>query len=452
MLNAISLFSSGGIGDLALREIGINILVANELNNQRAEVFSYNYPNTKMIQGDIWSKKEEILEQTIKQLNHHQLDLILATPPCQGMSKNGRGKLLNEIRNGRRLKEDQRNRLVIPVIEIMKELQAETLVMENVPEMEHTLIFVEKYGLIKILDFIQEELGNKYQGFWQVVEFANYGIPQRRKRLITIFTKNQNFKNYYYNHGTLLPKYTHSFNNHNSCQKWVTVKDIISQLPPLDGSCKTKAICEDLPFHYVPILDEDKYFWVSHTPAEKSAFDNQCINPNCLYDQNLIHGASKDQSGINRANQNTPIRCEKCGELLPRPWVKENNQYRIMKGYTSAYKRMSWHLPANTLTKNLSYACSDQKLHPDQNRVLSLYEAMLLHTITDFEFFWQRKDGKKVSDKLIREIIGESIPPRGLYIIFKHLIDLIQSENLSNHKVIEFRQKLTKAYQQLSIF
>jgi DNA (cytosine-5)-methyltransferase 1 len=69
-------------------------------------------------------------------------------------------------------------------------------------------------------------------------------------------------------------------------------------------------------------------------------------------------------------------------------------------------------------------------VHPEQNRVLSLYEAMILHTITDYEFYWQRADGKKVSGKLIRELIGESIPPAGLEKIFLHLAQILQNINL----------------------
>ena len=99
-----------------------------------------------------------------------------------------------------------------------------------------------------------------------------------------------------------------------------------------------------------------------------------------------------------------------------------------MKGFTSAYKRMSWDKPSNALTTNLSYACSDSKIHPDQNRVLSLYEAFIIHTISDFNYSWNRLDGAKISDKTIREIIGESIPPRGLKIIIQHLIDILNNE------------------------
>ena len=144
-----------------------------------------------------------------------------------------------------------------------------------------------------------------------------------------------------------------------------------------------------------------------------------------------------------KPNENTPIYCTECGSLLPRPWVIENGEYRLMKGFTSAYKRMKWDAPANALTTNLSYACSDSKLHPEQNRVLSLYEAFIIHTISDFTYVWKRTDGAKVSDKTIREIIGESIPPRGLKIIISHLCKLLKSEPI---EAIVYENNLSSQY------
>jgi DNA (cytosine-5)-methyltransferase 1 len=94
-----------------------------------------------------------------------------------------------------------------------------------------------------------------------------------------------------------------------------------------------------------------------------------------------------------------------------------------MSGYTSAYKRMKGSLPASALTRNLSYACSDHKLHPTQHRVLSLHEAFILHTVADYPYRWARADGKRLSDKTVREIIGESIPPMGLERIFASLCE-----------------------------
>ena len=82
-------------------------------------------------------------------------------------------------------------------------------------------------------------------------------------------------------------------------------------------------------------------------------------------------------------------------------------------------------LPASALTRNLSYACSDHKLHPTEQRVLSLHEAFLLHTITDHVYEWRRADGRRLADKTVREIIGESIPPRGLAVIFQALTEAL---------------------------
>ena len=96
-----------------------------------------------------------------------------------------------------------------------------------------------------------------------------------------------------------------------------------------------------------------------------------------------------------------------------------------MSGFTSAYKRMDGNQPASALTCNLSYACSDHKIHPTQNRVLSLYEAFHIHTISDFPYVWERADGLKITDATVRDIIGESIPPRGLLVIIRHFIEII---------------------------
>ena len=99
-----------------------------------------------------------------------------------------------------------------------------------------------------------------------------------------------------------------------------------------------------------------------------------------------------------------------------------------MSGYTSAYKRMRGDMPASALTRNLSYACSDHKLHPTQHRVLSLHEAFILHTVSDYPYRWTRADEKRLSDKTVREIIGESIPPKGLEPIFAGLCDGLRAD------------------------
>ena len=421
-MKAISLFASGGIGDLALRGSGIEVILANELIKERCEVFKANYPKCDTLSGDIWALQTEIVERTRERLNGEKLDMLLATPPCQGMSKNGRGKLLNEIRKGERPKLDPRNQLIVPTIEIVKNLEPSIVVLENVPEMKNTLI--DYMGdLINIIDFIETQLNPLgYVGNAEVVEFADYGVPQRRQRLITIFCKDSKLLKYFNRHFSFLPSSTHSKTPENGKSPWVTVKDAIGSLPKIDAKCKEDSCSSISDFHRVPVLNKDKYYWVSNTPPEQGAFDNQCSS--CGYDKNPTHGSTRDKNGVNKASSHTPIRCSKCNDLLPRPWVVVGGEYRLMKGFTSSYRRMKWDLPATALTTNLSYASSDSKLHPDQNRVLSLYEAFIIHTIDRYSFEWRRADGLKTSDKLIREIIGESIPPYGLEKIISHLVQI----------------------------
>ena len=426
-MKGISLFASGGIGDLALRDVGVDVIVGNEFIFERAKVFEANFPDCQMLVGDIWALKNEIIETTKSRLGKQKLDFLIATPPCQGMSKNGRGKLLNMIRKGERPPNDPRNELIVPTIDIVKSLLPEVVVFENVIEMKDTLIIVDDEA-VNILDYIRENLEPLgYKGVPHEIEFADYGVPQRRQRLITVYSKSKRLKQELLTKGALVPESTHSKETSGIKKKWVTVRDEIGDLEPLDSKNAKSAKGKTNSYHRVPTLDEKKYWWVASTPPESGAFDNQCVK--CGYKGNNTHGSKHDKNGINRPTTSTPIYCEKCSELLPRPSVYENGKYRLMKGFTSAYRRMKWDLPSTALTTNLSYVSSDSKIHPSQNRVLSLYEAFRLHTISDFNYEWIRSDNKRVSDKLIREIIGESIPPRGLKVLL--------NQNLYQKVIIE---------------
>lgn len=427
-MKAITLFSSGGIGDLAIKKLGINILVANEIIESRVRLHRHNFPKTTMIEGDIWIKNDEIINKTLEYLGNEELDFIFATPPCQGMSKNGKGKLLKGIREGKKPKFDERNQLIIPTLKIINKLKPKIVFFENVPEMVNTMIEDESHQPINLIDYIERELGSDYVGKPEVVQFADFGIPQRRSRLITIYSRDEKLKKYFKQFKSYVPPKTHSNDPIVNQKSWVTVKDIIANLPKLDGSNKESATSK-IPFHRVPVLDPKKYIWISHTPPEKGAFDNQCINPKCKYIGNLTHGSTVNSEGVNRANGHTPLYCEKCGEMLPRPYtVNKDGSKRIMAGYTSAYKRMSWNLPSPTLTTNLCYPSSDHKLHPEQNRVLSLYEAFLLHTLNKFEYEWIYENDGQVPDTVITEVIGESIPPMGIYAILCHLQKIYTGE------------------------
>ena len=416
---AVSLFSSGGVGDLAIRQAGFEILASNEVLADRHAVYRANFPETNAVTGDIWESLEELERLALDRLDGRSLTLFYATPPCQGMSRNGRGKLLSAIRAGQKPTLDPRNRLIVPAMELARRLQPEVVLLENVPEMATTLILDRDGSPVQIVDFVRRELGDRYVGCAEVVEFADFGVPQCRQRLISVFTRNRRLAEWFLSQGTFMPSRSHSRGGSNGSSPWVTVRDAIEAMPPLDAKWAESAK-SSIPFHRVPLLDSMKYWWVENTRPERSAFDNQCAE--CGFAGNRTHSSRRDAKGINRASRETPLHCERCGAMLPRPSVERDGERVLMRGYTSAYKRMAYDKPASALTRNLSYACSDNKLHPVQNRVLSLHEAFRLHTLDRYEYRWKRPDGRRVSDKTIREIVGESIPPAGLQKIIDHLV------------------------------
>lgn len=418
--NVLSLFSSAGIGELGIKACGLNILLSNELLKNRCLLYSENYPETVSICGDIWEVQDTIFNQW-QGFGVGCPFLIYATPPCQGMSFNSVGKRQQEIRAGRRPKDDPRNRLIIPTIKLVKRLKPQWLLLENVQEMQNTIIPLEDGSYKNIIDYIREELGPEYVGGPEVVNCADYGIPQTRVRLITIFTSTRKGKEFYKKHGSFMPIKTHSDKEIPGTKKWVTLKEAIGTFPILSAK-EGKNTDANIPWHIVPIMKKDKYWWISNTPENETAYNNQCVN--CGYNDNPRHGMCF-KNGRHISKKNTPIYCEKCGALLPRPTMidKTTGELRMIKGFDSAYRRMSWDSPAPTLTQLFQAEASDKKVHPSQNRTLSIYEGMQIQTIADYDYKFSI-DGKPISLNACCQVIGESVPPRLIELICKNILSI----------------------------
>ena len=400
---ALSLFSSAGIGELGLRANGIEILASNELLEDRHALYQKNFPETQCFMGDIWVQKNAILDFVRDACGDDELFLIYATPPCQGMSSNGLGRLKHEVRQGNRSPIDERNRLIIPTMEVVRSLRPTWVLLENVPGMRRTTIQDGDGNSVNIMEYIEHMMGTEYAGTGEVICCSQYGVPQLRKRLITIYTRDPSGIEYFHRNGK-------SFFSAADRQPTIPLRKAIGHLPPLDARKGLEASSYH-PLHKVPLLTKEKYWWVSNTAEGETAYNNQCVNPACKSQDNVLH-ADVFMDGRWQSNKSTPVYCVKCGELLPRPSMvdKATGTRRLIKGFHSAYRRMIWDEPSRALTKNYIYEASDNKIHPSQNRVLSMLEALIIQSIDKYNYTFLLNN-EPISMALFADIIGESVPP-----------------------------------------
>ena len=123
----LSLFANIGVAEAYLEEIGFHVAVANEIIKKRAKLYSEIYPQTKMICGDI--TLPDVYESIIETSKKNNVNIIIATPPCQGMSTAGEQD-----------ENDERNKLVIPAIRSIIDIKPKYAMIENVPNFTNTSI------------------------------------------------------------------------------------------------------------------------------------------------------------------------------------------------------------------------------------------------------------------------------------------------------------------------
>jgi len=461
MYCSISTFSGGGIGDAGV-EYGANVPVisACELVPDRAGLIRNNYPSTRIFQGDIWMLKDQIIQHSNELLEGKSPWLFVMSPPCQGMSANGAGRISAAINAGTRPKEDERNRLILPGIEIVEKLKPSWFILENVRRMENTVITNEVGHAENILDLLARRLQPLgYEIRSTVIDFKDLGVPHSRERLITIGTRVGSVIEmipegaiFSKNPTILHPALTHGKDREYA---HVTLRQVIGKMNPIEAK-EGSSVDPNDPYHHVPVWNDDHMMWMKHTKEGETAFNNStCINEQCKHQ-------TEDMS---------ITECPECGSSLPRPqktvfgWrcstcrsineigvricecgkkrsadEKAGEQRRLIRGFKTSYRRLNWDKPASTITMNSGVISSDMKGHPDQNRVLSVREILKLSSLEnygDVSYPWsekyifesKREDGSlffdgKFSPNLVRRVIGESIPPLAMMQIVQRLKEL----------------------------
>ena len=362
-INGLSLFANVGIAEARFAELGIKILVANEIVEDRAKFYSEVYPETHMICGDITDDtvRDNIVSESIEK----HVNFVIATPPCQGMSVAG-----NRDAN------DPRNQLIYYAIDVIKRVKPDYVLLENVPRQLTTKIVVDGKE-VKIPEYIRAELSNDYTFNTETLAKAkDFSVPQLRERNIFLLVKKE-------------LGCTWEFPEK---QPTVTLEEAIGDLPSLDPQLREgmKLTREKFPdfdkkkkagiavskWHHPPVHPWRHVEWMMHTPTGKSAIYNEVYFPQ-----------KKDGSEI--------------------------------KAHHNHYRRMNWDKPSRTITMFNNYISTLASVHPGRPyqkdgetlysdpRALSVYELLIVMTIpTD----WPIPDW--VDDSFLRSVIGEGIPSK----------------------------------------
>ena len=377
MIKGLSLFANVGVAETYYKKNGVNICVANELVKERADFYSHLYPKCNMINGDITNKK--IFDKIIEESVVNNVEFIIATPPCQGMSCAGK-KDPNDVRNF----------LIFYAIEVIKKIKPKFVILENVPMQNHTKITYKNKSVL-IPDYIYSELGKDYIfNDNRIVNAMDYGVPQSRIRNIYLLVrKDLNYK----------------WEFPGKSKKIITMQDSIGNLPSLDPELREveekwrfpdfeKKKEEGLKvskWHYPPRHSWKQVEWMLHTPSGKSAFENEIYYP------------------------------------------KKDN--RKIKGAPRTYMRMDWSKPATTILQNSNVISTFSTVHPGRKikddgteegriysdaRTLTIYELLVLSSLPSD---WNIPEW--ADDNLIRKVIGEGIPPLLLVSALKQIKDLI---------------------------
>lgn len=364
----ISLFSSAGIGCYGFKEMGFSCIATVELLDKRLKIQRYNHKcmlESGYICGDM--TQQETKDKIFHEISLWEdcfgltdLDVLIATPPCQGMS----------VANHKKGDELKRNSLVVESIKITKEVLPKFFVFENVRAFLNS-ICTDLDGKDKpIQEAITFNLGGHYNILFRVVNFKDYGCPSSRTRTLVLGVRKD------------IPDITPN-DIFPSVSKEKTLRETIGHLPSLTtmGEIWDRDIYHNFR-KYAPHMEA----WISEIKEGQSAFDNDDISriPHSVKDGVIVYNAQKNGD---------------------------------------KYTRQYWDKVAPCIHTRNDIMASQNTVHPSDNRVFSIREVMLMMSVPD-TFQWsdipfdvlnnlslkEKQAFLKREEMNIRQNLGEAVP------------------------------------------
>lgn len=398
-LGYVSLFSSAGVGCHGFNLEGFDCIVTSELIPRRIEVQKHNNVcslDSGYVTGDITDSnvQERIftgIDMWQDRYKSKEVEVILATPPCQGIS----------VANHKKKDELGRNSLVIESIKIINKVHSKYFVFENVRGFLKTLCTDTDGQNKTIEEAIKSNLNGDYNIGFKVLNFKDHGSNSSRTRTLVIGVRKDIQEVTPYD---LFPE----------SRTAPTIRELISDLPKLPnmGDISDADI-----YHAFRPYAERMLPWIKETKEGKSAFENQdpSKRPHSIVDGKLV------------PNQN-----------------KNGDKYR----------RLYWDSIAPCVHTRNDILASQNTVHPEQHRVFSIRELMRFMSIPD-DFKWSKhtleelnslsvddkKQFLKKNEMNIRQCLGEGVPTGVFRNIAKKISSVESREDLSLNKIKRLIEK-----------
>jgi len=398
-LTYISLFSSAGVGCYGFKQNGFECIATNELLTKRLKIQAFNEKckyESGYISGDI--TKKEVRQQLLKELDFwkekHKIktpDVLIATPPCQGMS----------VANHKKNDEKSRNSLVVESIKLTKKILPKFFVFENVRAFLNTTCTDIDEIDKPINEAIKYNLGGNYNILSKIVNFKEYGSNSSRTRTLVIGVRKDipNITPY-----DLFPKK----------QEARTLNQLIGNLPSLK---EMGEVSNDI-FHSYREFDQRMLPWIENLKEGQSAFENTEPTriPHRIINGEIVYNKSKNGD---------------------------------------KYARWYWDKEGPCVHTRNDILASQNTVLPSDNRVFSIRELMRMMSIPEsFEWSHiktkelnklselEKKAFLKKEELNIRHCLGEAVPTE----VFKSIASNIKKVNSNESLSISQIKSLEKEF------